>query len=426
MKGNTQSERLMRVLYDATLFGGKDRSGVFRAVYEMARELGRSPECQLQFYVSDLFYLSTYRDVRDFVTAAPEMGHIPMLPLSCTRQLRVRMLSLHRKFFSRGRSLHLRVLRRLLYAGEGKVFYPDPTGGAEICHSAFLPIPEAIRRESSMHKFLTVYDLVPMHHPDWFAFDARSLVGKAIASVGPEGWCFCISESTRNDLLNYLPQMDPARVLVTPLAASDKFFPCEDESSQAAMQRRLGVPEGAQYFLSLCTLEPRKNLPHLVCCFARLLAETGARDLYLVLAGKEGWKYGPLLEAIEANDELRQRTLLSGYIEDEGLPPLYSGALAFVYPTLYEGFGLPPLEAMKCGAPVITSNTSSLPEVVGDAGIMVDPHDPDALCEAMLRVYRSPSLRQEMSAKSLRRAALFRWDKCASQVMAAYAAAMQA
>jgi glycosyltransferase involved in cell wall biosynthesis len=415
----------MRVLYDATLFGGKDRSGVFRAVYEMSRELGRSPECQLQFYVSELCYLSTYPDVRDFVTASPEIGHIPMLPLGRTRQLRVRMLRLHRKFFSRGRSLHLRVLRRLLYAGQGKVSYPDPTGGAQICHSGFLPIPEVIRRQPNVHKFLTVYDLVPMHRPDWFQFDALSLIGSAIDSVGPEGWCLCISESTRNDLLNYRPQMDPARVLVTPLAASDAFYPCEDQSSRAAMRRRIGVPDGAQYFLSLCTLEPRKNLPHLVRCFARLLAETGARDLYLVLAGKEGWKYGPVLEGIEADDQLRHRTLLPGYIEDEWLPPLHSGAQAFLYPSLYEGFGLPPLEAMKCGAPVITSNTSSLPEVVGDAGIMVDPRDADALCQAMLRVYRSTSLRQEMSAKSLKRAAQFSWKRCVSEAIRGYRLAVE-
>jgi glycosyltransferase involved in cell wall biosynthesis len=121
---------------------------------------------------------------------------------------------------------------------------------------------------------------------------------------------------------------------------------------------------------------------------------------------------------------VRDRIVMTGYVAEDDLAPLYSGALAFVYPSLYEGFGLPPLEAMQCGTPVITSNTSSLPEVVGDAGIMVDPLDQDALCDALSRVHGSAALRRELSRRSLARARQFSWERCIDQTLAAYRTAL--
>ena len=114
---------------------------------------------------------------------------------------------------------------------------------------------------------------------------------------------------------------------------------------------------------------------------------------------------------------------MTGYVPDKDLAPLYSGAMMFVYPSFYEGFGLPPLEAMQCGVPVITSNTSSLPEVVGEAGMMVDPQDADELCQAMLKIYNSAEVRQKMSVDSLAQAQKFSWKRCAEQTIDTYKAA---
>ena len=119
-------------------------------------------------------------------------------------------------------------------------------------------------------------------------------------------------------------------------------------------------------------------------------------------------------------NEIRNKIIITGYVDDIDLSPLYTGALAFVYPSIYEGFGLPPLEAMQCGAPVITSNTSSLPEVVGDAGIMVEPDDVTGLSGAIYKIYSSEFLRENMSKRSRERAKLFSWEKCVEQIVAAY------
>jgi glycosyltransferase involved in cell wall biosynthesis len=164
-------------------------------------------------------------------------------------------------------------------------------------------------------------------------------------------------------------------------------------------------------------------LSHLPRTFADLVRSERVDDLHLVLTGPEAWDFAPLAAALADLGALRERVVFTGYVDDADLAPLYSGALAFVFPSLYEGFGLPPLEAMQCGAPVITSDTSSLPEVVGDAGVLVEPHDRAALAQAILDVYRDPARRAQLAARSLARAAQFSWDRYASETVAAYRAA---
>ncbi len=155
--------------------------------------------------------------------------------------------------------------------------------------------------------------------------------------------------------------------------------------------------------------------------FTRAVADGGARDLTLVIAGPASAEPG-IQSALAEAAQRQARVILAGYVPDEDLATLYGGALAFVYPSLCEGFGLPPLEAMQCGTPVIAGRVASLPEVVGDAGILVDLGDPDALRAAMLRLYRDASLRERLSALSLARASSFSWDRCTRETLAAYRA----
>ena len=147
-------------------------------------------------------------------------------------------------------------------------------------------------------------------------------------------------------------------------------------------------------------------------------------DLRLVLVGTKGWNYDKILEAVRTMELSEERIILTGYVADEDLAPFYSGALAFIYVSLYEGFGLPPLEAMQCGTPVITSNRSSLPEVVADAGIMLDPFDEDGACQAILELYRNTALREQMRRRSLERSRQFNWNRCVSETIAAYRIAL--
>jgi glycosyltransferase involved in cell wall biosynthesis len=206
------------------------------------------------------------------------------------------------------------------------------------------------------------------------------------------------------------------RIVVAPLAADDGFTPNGDAGTDRVALQAWGLEPG-RYILSVGTLEPRKNHVRLVEAFDRLRKKGLSRGVPLVLAGARGWMYEPLLETIRRLD-LGDHVRLMGHADP--LAALYRGASVMVYPSLYEGFGLPPLEAMACGTPVITSSASSLPEVVGDAGLLVDPHDPDALTDAMATVLSDDRLRSRMRENGLARAATFSWARTAAATEAAY------
>ncbi|MEP7087662.1 MAG: glycosyltransferase family 1 protein [Gemmatimonadota bacterium] len=277
---------------------------------------------------------------------------------------------------------------------------------------------------------LTVYDLIPVLFPELFAhgmaLTVKQIFDNILRSIGPEDFFLCISEATKDDLCAQLG-IDPVRAAVTPLAASpDLFYPDSNDASVRSIGAKYAIPEGAKYLLSVNTLEPRKNMQHAIRCFNELIQAERIRDLYFVLVGTNGWEFEEILATVADANLAADRIIVTGFVPDEDLASLYSGALAFVYPSFYEGFGLPPLEAMQCGTPVITSNTSALPEVVGDAGIMVDPRDANALSQAMLTMYRQPAVRAQLALKSEQRARQFSWIRYTDAVVAGYEEALSA
>jgi glycosyltransferase involved in cell wall biosynthesis len=169
--------------------------------------------------------------------------------------------------------------------------------------------------------------------------------------------------------------------------------------------------------MTLCAIEPRKNHIGFLQAFERLCAEDP--DLYWVIGGGKGWLYEGFFEALERSPA-RERVVWPGYIEDADLPAAYGGALAFVFPSLGEGFGLGPLEAMACGTPVISSNATSLPEVGGDAARYFDPHSVEEMVEAVRAVLAAPDLREEMRRQGLAQAARFSWRRAAEETWALY------
>ena len=227
------------------------------------------------------------------------------------------------------------------------------------------------------------------------------------------------SEATRQDLIDHY-QIPEERIVVVYPGRDESLAPVHDPERLAAVQARYGL--GRSYLLYVGTLHPRKNLVRLVQSFGALVGsaapETGERPrgLQLVLAGQKGWLYDEIMREVRRLD-LADHIVLTGYVPDEDLPALLSGALAFVFPSLYEGFGLPILEAMACGTPVICSNASSLPEVAGDAALLVDPLDTEQLTSALQRLTTSEGLRNELVAKGFRQVQRFSWRRCAEETL---------
>ncbi len=316
--------------------------------------------------------------------------------------------------------------RRIFRKMATKTSWRAPAKGEwDIFHSLFYPLGHRSAHQARA-RFLMIYDLLPIKFPEFYGASAhymRETHARIAQSPDPEkDWVTCISASAKADLCEFTG-IAAERVFVTPLAAGPEFFSVQDPEKIRAVRRKYQIPP-APYILSLCALAANKNLAHLIRSFVRLLMETKNEDWHLVLAGEHGSEIDRLLAEIKLAEGYRHRILCPGHIADEDLAALYSGAEVFVFPSLYEGFGLPPLEAMQCGLPVITSNTSSLPEVVGDAGMMVSPTDTDALCAAMLRVLEDARLRQEMRGRGLLRAAQFSWPNTVAALTEAYRTAL--
>ena len=221
------------------------------------------------------------------------------------------------------------------------------------------------------------------------------------------------SLATQQDLIHYYG-LDPGKISVVYPGRDETLAPVTDPTLLAAMRHRYDLQQ--PYLLYVGTLHPRKNLVRLVQAYARSLAQPAGRATapLLALAGQKGWLYH------EINDEVRRLGLgeqvrFTGFVPEEDLAALLSGALAFVFPSLYEGFGLPVVEAMACGTPVVCSQSSSLPEVAGDAALLVDPLDPDSLAEALVRVVEEEGLRRELAERGFEQAQRFSWQRCARE-----------
>jgi len=216
------------------------------------------------------------------------------------------------------------------------------------------------------------------------------------------------STSVAQEIRRVLPQISPSRVRVVGAGISDEYRPRE-ATEIAPTLAGLGIRK--PYILHVGTIEPRKNLCRLVRAFARLVHRHGI-DEDLLLAGRPAWDYAPVLAAIDA-EGVRDRVRILGYVDQKDLPALLSGARLFVYPSLQEGFGFPPLEAMACGVPTVSSDNSALAENLAGAAELISPQDTDALGDGMLRMLRDDALRAERKKLGRRCAARFRWDRTA-------------
>jgi glycosyltransferase involved in cell wall biosynthesis len=222
------------------------------------------------------------------------------------------------------------------------------------------------------------------------------------------------SQATKRDVVEKL-NINPEKVHVTYLGADESFRPMSPEAAHPILEKN-GLKK--PYLLFVGTLEPRKNVEALVKAFDILKGEQGIPH-QLVLAGRKGWLYEPILRAIEASP-FRNDILLTDYLAEGDLPALMNGASVFVYPSFYEGFGLPVLEAMQCGVPVVTSSVSSLPEIGGDACLYSDPHSVPELAKNILAVLENQTLSQSMVQKGIDRAKGFSWEQCARETLAVY------
>jgi glycosyltransferase involved in cell wall biosynthesis len=303
-------------------------------------------------------------------------------------------------------------------AGESRLS-PARLRDANIFHTPHMPFPAAVRQARHLKKFITVHDFNPLKFPDFFSGNDSKFMDNLRACLTPDNFAFCVSETVKHDILEF-SKLPAERIFVTPLAADENiFYPETDPQILAACRARYGIPAGA-YFLSVSAHAPHKNFSHLIHCFGRLVESGQLPDTNLVMVGPNPQRNPEARAALEKYPRAQARVILAGRVPDGDMAAICSGACAFLFPSLFEGFGMPPLEAMQCGTPVIASNTTSIPEVVGDAGVLLPPKDADAWCQAMLQITNQPCWRNELAEKSIRRARSFSWQKFIRQTLAGY------
>jgi glycosyltransferase involved in cell wall biosynthesis len=260
---------------------------------------------------------------------------------------------------------------------------------------------------------ITIHDLAFLSFPQTFRRLNRAYLTWATrVSARRAARILAVSEATKQEIVRLLG-VQPEKIVVTYDACDERFAPPEP-GALAAFRARTGLPE--RFILFVGTLEPRKNLPTLIEAYSRIARAT---DAPLIIGGGKGWLYDSIFAKVESLD-LGDRVRFAGFIDAADLPLWYAAATVFTLPSLYEGFGMPLLEAMACGTPVVSTISSSLPEVVGDAGLMVPPTDADALGTALLRLLGDASLREELRERGLRQARRFSWRETAERTLVAY------
>ncbi|MDR2628868.1 MAG: glycosyltransferase family 4 protein [Puniceicoccales bacterium] len=358
----------IRVLYDAQIlesYLSKDngRRGIFFVVYNILKELLRRPKLKVEVYAGTDYNI--YRRVREAISKIG-FRYVP------------------------------------------KIFHGD-VKNFDIFLSPRHPVFNGIK-ETGIVYYTIVHDLIPMVYPlhgeDQLFFDI-------IRSLTWQDHIFAVSDSTKNDIVKLLPQVDPNKITKISLAAGTNFYPCVDGEQNRQIRIKYGIPIDKRYLFTVSAIEPRKNLIFTLRNFIKFIEKNQIDDLVFVIAGCVSDDFEKFFNAeMESFGENSVKIIRAGYVEDGDLASLYSHGECCVFVSLYEGFGLPPLEAMQCGCPVITSNVTSLPEVVGDAGILVDPTDDEAMVAAYEKVYFDEKLRQELSQKGLKRAKNFSWEAC--------------
>ncbi len=286
------------------------------------------------------------------------------------------------------------------------------TGSVNLYHATDFVLPPTRAKTRTL---LTVHDLSFVRVPEAASPNLKTYLDVVVPrSVHRADCVLADSQATKDDLID-LYQVSPEKIIVLLSGVDARFKPISGDTL-THVRKKYGLGD-AQYVLSVGTVQPRKNYVRLIQAISQLRAQ--GHDLHLVIAGGRGWLEDPIYAAV-ASQKMEAYVHLIGFADEADLPALYSAAACFAFPSLYEGFGLPILEAMGCGTPVVTSDKSSLPEVAGDAALIIDPYQVDDLADAIRQLVNDSTLRQTLIGKGHQRAKTFTWEKSARHLRQIY------
>lgn len=305
-------------------------------------------------------------------------------------------------------------LRSKVLTAVYKEKYADKLRQYDAYLSLFSPISPVVY-ESGLKTFMVIHDLIPIMYPDGCDPKFVKKFTDWIIRSHPDAY-FCVSKYTAKDLCSFKPEAKDIQINTMYLGANERFKPIDDENKIRTVKDKYGI-KTKKYFLAVSEITARKNLVHLLKSFVLFLRQTKAKDISLVLVGPVRKGYIDVANQVENLEQYQDKVIQTGFVDDADLAPLYSGAEAFIYPSLYEGFGLPILEAMQCGTPVILADNTSLPEVGGNAVLYISGTDENETMDKLLQIYQNDELAFDLRQKGLKRAKEFNWQKTADVVV---------
>lgn len=337
-------------------------------------------------------------------------------------------------FFSR-KDDHIKLERIKPFAGDNiAVNLVHGSGFVYRTISTFLPVPYSRyfgKNADLTHFFnyivppgvhgrtvVTVHDMVYKAFPETVRARTKYMLDMGLkSSMKRADMIVTDSEFSKAEILKYFPKYEN-KLRVVPCGVDlGRFRPCERPERIPEVKKSLGI--SGEYFLYLGTIEPRKNLERLIKAYWIFTRKIGSDAPKLVLAGGKGWLYDNIFAKV-TDLGLSDRVIFTKYVPSEDMNPLMCGALAFVFPSIYEGFGMPPLEAMACGVPVLASDAASLPEVTGDCAVICNAYSSESIADGLERLYSDASLRQSLSERGIERAKSFTWESSAMKLYNVY------
>ena len=406
----------IKILFDASVLaldGAREhRTGIFFVVVNLLREMQKRSDIFVELYFSPEKVYEGKKICKDLQLSFPFFQRNIIFD-SWLGKIRLWLFRFHRKHYKRFLCRKISAACIVFLNSFFKIRFSLLKKNIAAFNAYISPrdaIPRFVRN-NNIQACLILYDAIPLVL-DYLGSQRRHACEKFVKTFNPKDLFFGISQYTLHDFSRFSKFISEKNSIVCPLAANDLYQPIAEENKKNLVKMKYGIPLEKKYVFSLCAIEPRKNLARTISCFLEFTKKNSVDDIVWVLGGAAWDSFSELSKKLDSNIIIR-----TGYIDDEDLPVLYSNAEWFVYTSQYEGFGLPPLEAMQCGCPVVTSNNSSLPEVVGDAGIMIDWDSDEQHVEAYEKYYFDDGLRNENSRKGLERAKIFSWEKTVDKMV---------
>lgn len=415
---------MIRILYDGTLFEyltnkNESRTGIFFVAYNILKQLQKRDDIEVELFLEE----EQYGYVKYILNTDPDLKNVKIADIyKGIKKAIVHFEYLKKKNKINKESKIIRVFIKTilnLLKFIAKVFNTKQNidlSAYDIFLTPMNRLLPTLISNSNMKKITVLYDTTVLLFPEYFtgAEEGNHYFLDFVKSIDKYDYYFAISEHTKEDFIKYIPDIKSDTITVTYIAASHNFHPENNPEKIIESRKKYNIPENKKYLFSLCSLEPRKNLIRALKAFIEFINKNNIDDLVYILGGSawEGF-IEKLNKEIPNLNDYKDKIIRAGYIDDEDLPALYSGSEFFIYTSQYEGFGMPPLEAMCCGKAVITSNNSSLPEVVGNAAIMINFDSIEEHVKAYETLYFDKNKANELGEKVLEQAKKFSWENTA-------------